>query len=90
MRPELTLEMKEDLIAILFQYGEAFASYNEPLEVIKGHEVEIMLNVEITYPPLLIITAYPDILRAREALETHINELMKLGVLRKVGHHEEV
>ncbi|MBW0506201.1 hypothetical protein O181_045916 [Austropuccinia psidii MF-1] len=34
---ELTLEMKEELIEILLQYGEAFASDNEPLGAIKGH-----------------------------------------------------
>ncbi|MBW0582481.1 hypothetical protein O181_122196 [Austropuccinia psidii MF-1] len=49
-----------------------------------------MLNVERPYPPLLRRPAYPASPRAREALESHINELMKLGVLRKVGHNEEV
>ncbi|MBW0588283.1 hypothetical protein O181_127998 [Austropuccinia psidii MF-1] len=49
-----------------------------------------MLNVERPYPPLLRRPAYPGSPRAREALESHINELMKLGVLRKVGHNEEV
>ncbi|MBW0462197.1 hypothetical protein O181_001912 [Austropuccinia psidii MF-1] len=46
MSPELTLKIKEDLIEILFQNREAFASDNEPLGDIKGHEVDIMLNVE--------------------------------------------
>ncbi|MBW0561474.1 hypothetical protein O181_101189 [Austropuccinia psidii MF-1] len=49
-----------------------------------------MLNVETPYPQILRRPAYPASLRAREALESHINELMKLGVLRKVGHNEEV
>ncbi|MBW0587375.1 hypothetical protein O181_127090, partial [Austropuccinia psidii MF-1] len=49
-----------------------------------------MLNVERPYLPLLRRPAYPASPRAREALENHINELMKLGVLRKVGHNEEV
>ncbi|MBW0559877.1 hypothetical protein O181_099592 [Austropuccinia psidii MF-1] len=49
-----------------------------------------MLNVERPYPPLLRRPAYPASPRAREALESHINELMKLGVLRKAGHNEEV
>ncbi|MBW0558597.1 hypothetical protein O181_098312 [Austropuccinia psidii MF-1] len=49
-----------------------------------------MLNVERPYPPLLRRPAYPASPRAREALENHINELMKLGVLRKAGHNEEV
>ncbi|MBW0585793.1 hypothetical protein O181_125508 [Austropuccinia psidii MF-1] len=86
--PELTPEMKEELIEILIQYIEAFSSDNEPLGAIKGHEVDIMLNVERPYPPLLRRPAHPASPRAREALESHINELMKLGVIRKVGHNE--
>ncbi|MBW0470709.1 hypothetical protein O181_010424 [Austropuccinia psidii MF-1] len=50
----------------------------------------MMLNVEIPYPPLLRRPDYPAIPRAREALKTHIDELTKLGVLRKVGHNEEL
>ncbi|MBW0527058.1 hypothetical protein O181_066773 [Austropuccinia psidii MF-1] len=88
--PELTLEMKEELVEILFQYREAFASDNEPLGAIKGLEVKIILNVERPYPPLSRRRAYQASPRAREALDSHINELMKLGVLRKVGHKEEV
>ncbi|MBW0499538.1 hypothetical protein O181_039253 [Austropuccinia psidii MF-1] len=82
--------MKEELYKILFQYREAFASDNEPLGVIKGHEVDIMLNVEKPYPAILRRPAYPASPSAREALENHINELMKLGVFREVGHNEEV
>ncbi|MBW0539877.1 hypothetical protein O181_079592 [Austropuccinia psidii MF-1] len=88
--PELTPEMKEELIEILFQYREAFACDNELLGAIKGHEVDIILNVERTYPPLLRRPAYPASPRAREALESHINELIKLRVLRNVGHNKEV
>ncbi|MBW0510976.1 hypothetical protein O181_050691 [Austropuccinia psidii MF-1] len=51
--PALTLEMRDELIKMLFQYREAFACDNEPLGAIKGHEVEISLNVERPYPPLL-------------------------------------
>ncbi|MBW0541867.1 hypothetical protein O181_081582 [Austropuccinia psidii MF-1] len=82
--------MKEELIEIVFQHREAFASDNKPLGDIKGHEVDIMLNVGRPYPLLLRIPAYPASPRAREALETHINELMKMGFLRNVGHNEEV
>ncbi|MBW0471118.1 hypothetical protein O181_010833 [Austropuccinia psidii MF-1] len=76
--------MKEDLIESLFQYREDFSSDNEPLGAVKGYEVQI------PYPPLLRIPAYPASRRASEALGTHINELMKLLVLRKFGHNEEV
>ncbi|MBW0540660.1 hypothetical protein O181_080375 [Austropuccinia psidii MF-1] len=82
--------MKEELIEILYQYKEAFASDNEALGAIKGHEVDIMLNAERPYPPLLRGPAYRASPRAREALKTHIDELMKLGVLTKSGHNEEV
>ncbi|MBW0512950.1 hypothetical protein O181_052665 [Austropuccinia psidii MF-1] len=68
---------------------EASHSDNEPLEAIKSHEVHIILNVERPYPPILRRKAYPASLRAREALETHIDELLKLGVLTKFGHNEE-
>ncbi|MBW0557714.1 hypothetical protein O181_097429 [Austropuccinia psidii MF-1] len=82
--------MKKDIIKILLQYLEAFSSSDEALGAIKGHEVDIMIHLEIHYPPLLRRPAYPDIPRARESLETHINELMKLGVLRNVVQNEEV
>ncbi|MBW0470990.1 hypothetical protein O181_010705 [Austropuccinia psidii MF-1] len=82
--------MKEDLIEILYQHREAFPFDNEPLGAIKGHEVDIMLNMERPYPSLLRRPAYPASPRAREVLESHINELIKVGVLRKFGHNEEV
>ncbi|MBW0505527.1 hypothetical protein O181_045242 [Austropuccinia psidii MF-1] len=90
MIPELALEMKEYLIEIFFLYRGAFASDNEPLGPIEGHEVDIILNVERPYPPLLRRAAYQDSPRARQALETHINELMKLGFHRNIEHNEEV
>ncbi|MBW0534341.1 hypothetical protein O181_074056 [Austropuccinia psidii MF-1] len=49
-----------------------------------------MRNVERPYPPLLRRPPYPASPRDREALEVHINELMKLGAFRKVGHNEEL
>ncbi|MBW0489370.1 hypothetical protein O181_029085 [Austropuccinia psidii MF-1] len=48
-----------------------------------------MLHVKISSPPPLRRPAYPANPRAREALESYINELMKLGVLRKAGHNKE-
>ncbi|MBW0477535.1 hypothetical protein O181_017250 [Austropuccinia psidii MF-1] len=57
---------------------------------IKGHEVYITLNIDRPYPPVLRRPAYPASPRSREALEKHIQELIQLGVVRKVGHNEEV
>ncbi|MBW0539625.1 hypothetical protein O181_079340 [Austropuccinia psidii MF-1] len=87
---ELTVKMKEKLIDLSFKYKNAFATDKEPLGAIIGNEVDIILNVEKTYPPLLRRPAYPASPRAREALEVQIKELMDLGVLRKVGHNEQV
>ncbi|MBW0499884.1 hypothetical protein O181_039599 [Austropuccinia psidii MF-1] len=82
--------MKEILIDLLFKYKNAFETDKEALGEIIGDEVEIILNVEKPYPPLLRRPAYPASQRARKALEVHIKELIDLGVLRKVGHDEKV
>ncbi|MBW0543450.1 hypothetical protein O181_083165 [Austropuccinia psidii MF-1] len=87
---ELTEKMEEELIYLLFKYKNVFKTDKEPLGVIIGHEVDIILNVEKHYPPLLRRPAYLASPRAREALEVQIKELMELGVLRKVGHNEQV
>ncbi|MBW0587533.1 hypothetical protein O181_127248 [Austropuccinia psidii MF-1] len=87
---DLTEKMKEKLIDLLFKYRNAFETDKEPLGAIIGHEVDIILNVEKPYPPLLRRAAYPASPRAREALEVHIEELMDLGVLRKVGNNGKV
>ncbi|MBW0491083.1 hypothetical protein O181_030798 [Austropuccinia psidii MF-1] len=82
--------MKEGLIDLLFKYKNDFVADKEPLVAIIGHEVEIIINVEITYPPLLRRPAYQASPRARKAMEIHIKELMNLGALRKVGNNEHV
>ncbi|MBW0529297.1 hypothetical protein O181_069012 [Austropuccinia psidii MF-1] len=88
--PSLSPRMRHDLIDVLYTYKNPFASDNKPLGAIKGHEVDITLNVDRPYPPVLRRPAFPASLRAREALEKNIKELIQLGVLRKVGHNEEV
>ncbi|MBW0516727.1 hypothetical protein O181_056442 [Austropuccinia psidii MF-1] len=50
---ELTETMKERFIDLLFKYKDAFATDKEPLGATIGHEVDIILNVEKPYPPLL-------------------------------------
>ncbi|MBW0539835.1 hypothetical protein O181_079550 [Austropuccinia psidii MF-1] len=86
---ELTEKMKEKLIELLYKYKHTFATDKEPLGAITGHQVNIILNFDKPYFPLLRRKAYPAISRAREALEVNIKELMDLGVLKKVGHNEK-
>ncbi|MBW0499111.1 hypothetical protein O181_038826 [Austropuccinia psidii MF-1] len=82
--------MKEKMIELLFKHKNAFATDKEPLGAIIGHEVDIIFNVKNPYPPLLRRPAYPASPSARESLEVNLNELIDLGVLRKVGHDEQV
>ncbi|MBW0477953.1 hypothetical protein O181_017668 [Austropuccinia psidii MF-1] len=82
--------MRHKPVDVFYTYKNAFSSDNEPLGTVKGHEVDITLNINRPYPPVLGRPAYPASPRAREALEKHIQELIQLGVLRNVGHNEEV
>ncbi|MBW0564332.1 hypothetical protein O181_104047 [Austropuccinia psidii MF-1] len=86
----LTDSQENELYAFLYDHREAFASDNKPLGAIIGHEAYIMINIERPYPPLLRRPAYPASPKSREALEIHIEELLDLGVIRKIGHNEEV
>ncbi|MBW0529726.1 hypothetical protein O181_069441 [Austropuccinia psidii MF-1] len=78
------------LSALLYDHKEAFALEKEPLEAIIGHEVDIILNIERPYPPLLRRPAYPTSPKSREALEIHIKEVLDRGVIRKVCHNQEL
>ncbi|MBW0561078.1 hypothetical protein O181_100793 [Austropuccinia psidii MF-1] len=86
----LSDKQENELYALLYDHKEAFASDKEPLGEIISHEVDITLNIERPYAPLLRRPAYPASPKSREALEIHIAELLDLGVIRKVGHNEEV
>ncbi|MBW0541074.1 hypothetical protein O181_080789 [Austropuccinia psidii MF-1] len=82
--------MRHELFDVLYTYTNEFASDNESLGPITGHEVDITLNIDRPNPPVLRRTDYPASCRAREAWEKHIQELIQPGVQRKVGHNEEV
>ncbi|MBW0547364.1 hypothetical protein O181_087079 [Austropuccinia psidii MF-1] len=82
--------MREKLIVLLFKDKNAFATDKGPPGAIIGHKLDIILNVEKPYPPLLRRPAYPASPRAQETLEVCIEELMDLGLLRKVGHNGQV
>ncbi|MBW0562985.1 hypothetical protein O181_102700 [Austropuccinia psidii MF-1] len=86
----LTDNKENELYSLLYDHRGEFASDKEPLGEIIGHEADIILNIERPYPPLLRRPAYPASPKSREALEIYIKELLDLGVIRKVGHNEEV
>ncbi|MBW0522093.1 hypothetical protein O181_061808 [Austropuccinia psidii MF-1] len=87
INPSLSPKMRHNLIFVLDKYKNAFSSDNKPLGTIKGNKIDITINIDRPYPPVLRRPHYPASPRPREALEKHIQELIQLGVLRKVGHH---
>ncbi|MBW0543883.1 hypothetical protein O181_083598 [Austropuccinia psidii MF-1] len=82
--------MRHEVMDVFYTYKSAFASYNEPLGVIMRLEVDITLNIDRPYPPVLRRPADPASSTAREAMETHIPEFIQLGGLKKAGNNEEV
>ncbi|MBW0480348.1 hypothetical protein O181_020063 [Austropuccinia psidii MF-1] len=67
-----------------------FAIGQEPLGKIRGHDIELYLDVERPYPPMLRRPPYPASLETRKGIEKQINELPDMDVMRKIGHNEIV
>ncbi|MBW0464966.1 hypothetical protein O181_004681 [Austropuccinia psidii MF-1] len=68
----------------------AFTIGEEPLGKIRGHDIELYMDVERHYPPMLRRQPYPASLETRKEIEKHINELPEIDVIRKIGHNEIV
>ncbi|MBW0490960.1 hypothetical protein O181_030675 [Austropuccinia psidii MF-1] len=52
--------------------------------------MELYLDVERPDPPMLRRPPYPAGLETRKEIEKHINELLNMDVIRKIGHNEIV
>ncbi|MBW0482126.1 hypothetical protein O181_021841 [Austropuccinia psidii MF-1] len=72
----LTSKQKLSLLKMLRKNRPAFAIGEEPLEKNRGHDIELYLDVERPYPPMLRRLPYPEILETRKEIEKHINELL--------------
>ncbi|MBW0465476.1 hypothetical protein O181_005191 [Austropuccinia psidii MF-1] len=86
----LTSKQKLSLLKMLRRNRQAFAIGEETLGRIRGNDMELYLDVEIPYPPMLKRPPYPASLEARKEVEKHINELLDMDVIRKIGHNEIV
>ncbi|MBW0517310.1 hypothetical protein O181_057025 [Austropuccinia psidii MF-1] len=87
----LTSKQKQSLLKVLRKNRPAFSIAEEPLiSKIKVHHIELYLDVERPYPPMLRRPPYPASLETRKKIETHINELFDMDVIRKIGHNEIV
>ncbi|MBW0468504.1 hypothetical protein O181_008219 [Austropuccinia psidii MF-1] len=80
----LTPKQKLSLLNILRKNRTAFAIGEEPLGKIRGHDIELYLDVERMYPPMLRRPPYPASLESRKEIEKHINELLDLDGIRKI------
>ncbi|MBW0468769.1 hypothetical protein O181_008484 [Austropuccinia psidii MF-1] len=86
----LTSKEKLSLLKMLRKNRPAFAIGEEPLGKIRGHDIELYLDVERPYPPILRRPPYSAILETRKEIEKHNNELLDMDVIRKIGHNEIV
>ncbi|MBW0472650.1 hypothetical protein O181_012365 [Austropuccinia psidii MF-1] len=57
---------------------------------IRGHDIELYLDVERPYPRMLRRPPYPASLETRKEIEKHINELLDMDFIRKIGHNKIV
>ncbi|MBW0475744.1 hypothetical protein O181_015459 [Austropuccinia psidii MF-1] len=78
------------LLKMLRKNRPEFAIVVEPLGKIRGHDIELYLDVERPYPPMLRRTSYPGSLETRKEIEKHINELLDMNVIRMIRHNEIV
>ncbi|MBW0531815.1 hypothetical protein O181_071530 [Austropuccinia psidii MF-1] len=74
----LTSKQKLSLLKMLRKNRPAFAIGEEKLGKIRAHDIELYLDVERPYPPMLRKPPYPASLETRKEIEKHINELVSL------------
>ncbi|MBW0478321.1 hypothetical protein O181_018036 [Austropuccinia psidii MF-1] len=86
----LTSKQKISLPKTLMKNRAAFSICEEPLGKIRGHDIELYLDVERPYPPMLRRPPYPESLETRRGIEKHFNELLNMDFIRKIGHNELV
>ncbi|MBW0522254.1 hypothetical protein O181_061969 [Austropuccinia psidii MF-1] len=70
----LTLPLKKpSLLKILMKIRPAFTIREEPLGKIRGHDIELFLDAERPYQPILRRHPYPEGVETRKEIEKHIN-----------------
>ncbi|MBW0578219.1 hypothetical protein O181_117934 [Austropuccinia psidii MF-1] len=86
----LTSKQKLSLRKILRKNRPEFAIGEEQLGKIRGHDIELYLDVERPYPPMLRRPPYPTSLETRKETEKNVNELLEMDFIRNIGHNEIV
>ncbi|MBW0487126.1 hypothetical protein O181_026841 [Austropuccinia psidii MF-1] len=86
----LASKQKLSLLKMMTKNRPEFAIGEEPLGKIRGHDIELYLDDERPYPPMLRRPPYPASLETQKEIEKNINELLDMDVIRKIGHNEIV
>ncbi|MBW0584714.1 hypothetical protein O181_124429 [Austropuccinia psidii MF-1] len=84
----LTSKKKPSLLKILRNNRPEFPIGEEPLGKIKGHDIELYLDVERHYPSMLRRPPYAASLETKKEIEKHIDELLDMDFIRKIGHND--
>ncbi|MBW0509537.1 hypothetical protein O181_049252 [Austropuccinia psidii MF-1] len=75
---------------ILRNIRPSFSIGEELLGKLRGHDIEIYLDVERPYSLMLRRPTYPESLEPSKEIEKNINELLGMNVIRKIGDNEIV
>ncbi|MBW0563821.1 hypothetical protein O181_103536 [Austropuccinia psidii MF-1] len=73
-----TSKQKLSILKMLRKKRTAFAIAEYPLGQIRGHDIELYLEVERPYQTMLQRPPYTGILESRKEIEKHINEFLDL------------
>ncbi|MBW0549733.1 hypothetical protein O181_089448 [Austropuccinia psidii MF-1] len=84
----LTIKQKLSILKILRKNQPVSAIGEEPLGKIRGRDIELYLEEERPYPPMLRGPPYSASLKTRKEIEKHINELLDMDVIWNIGHNE--
>ncbi|MBW0475502.1 hypothetical protein O181_015217 [Austropuccinia psidii MF-1] len=85
----LTSKQKLSLLRTLNNNRPAFAIGEEPLGKIRGNDIEIHLDVERSYPPILRRPPYHKFWNLGRKFKK-INELLDMDFIGKIGNNEIV
>ncbi|MBW0585500.1 hypothetical protein O181_125215 [Austropuccinia psidii MF-1] len=81
---------KHSLPKVMNKNRPSFSICEKPLQKIRGHDIELFLDVERPCPPILRRSPYPESLETSKEIEKHINKLLEIDFIWKIGHKEIV
>ncbi|MBW0473849.1 hypothetical protein O181_013564 [Austropuccinia psidii MF-1] len=83
----LTSKQKLSLLRTLRKNRPAFAIGEEPLGKIRSLDIEIYINVERLYQPILRRPPYLESLESSREIAKQVNNILEMYFIRKIGHN---